>query len=115
MEKNSKKNEEDIGRWLCDITPFSGNISFSDMGFGDLYIIRSKVFPPEHIEIENGTITYKCIEKYGVYRIDNVFSETYTKIIDCKYDKIIPMPLIEDANVYYIGIIGSGKNKKCDL
>lgn len=100
---------------LCDITLFNGNISSSDMGFSGLYIIKSKVFPPEHIEIENGTITYKCIEKYGVYRKDKIFGETYTKIIDCKYDKIIPMPLIEDTNIYYIGIISSGKSKKCDF
>lgn len=90
------------------------DFAFIEMGFGDRYIFVSKGTPSK-ICNHNGDKKHKCKNiKYrlGVCKRD-LLKQTYTILVDCYYDKIIPMPIKADKNAYYVGIVGP--NKKCDF
>lgn len=77
-----------------------------------LAIVKAKTYAPDTIcfNDNNGDgVTHKC----GVYQTCG--DDSYNKVLDCKYDYIKPLPLMDDDNVYYLGIMGRGTEKKCDL
>ena len=103
---NSKTNED-----------FSvPDISFRKMsGFEDLYVVKTKVSSSDIIDFGDGKGTQYIADKCGVYYKTGWREEKYEKIIDCKYDYIKSLPLNDDPNIYYAGVIGIDNDNKFDL
>lgn len=95
------------------------DISFKRMDVADYthyyYIVRTRVVSSDLIDFEKGTRKDYCKEKCGVYYKNHYDKEEYEKIIDCKYDSIVSWALDKDENIYYVGFIGKGADKKYDL
>ncbi len=92
------------------------DISFRRMsGFNDLYVVKAKVPSTDIINFSQHTCAQYIVEKCGVYRGFGWRGDTYERIIECKYDHIVSLPLSNDENVYYVGIIGKDDDYKYDL
>ena len=92
------------------------DISFRHMlGYEDLFVVKTKVPSSDVIDFTKGTKEHYMIEKCGVYHMENWHEEKYKKIIDCKYDYIKSLPIEDDENVYYVGVIGKDEDNTCDL
>lgn len=81
----------------------------------ELYVVKTRVSSTDTIDFENGTNKNYSAEKCGIYRRNKKGKEEYTKVIDCKYDYIVPLSLNKDENIYYAGINGKGQYGKFDL
>lgn len=105
---NSKTNED-----------FSvPDISFrmlENSNYTELYVVKTRVASPDTIDFGTGTNREPFAEKCGVYLKARYDQEEYTKVIDCKYDYIVGLPLNGDENIYYAGIDGKGYFGKFDL
>lgn len=105
---NSKTNED-----------FSvPDISFRLLGNSDyteLYVVKTRVASTDTIDFGTGTNREPFAEKCGVYLKARYDEEEYKKVIDCKYDYIVGLPLNGDDNIYYAGIDGKEDIGKFDL
>ncbi|MBR5657591.1 MAG: hypothetical protein IKW98_13065 [Prevotella sp.] len=102
MEPNISKYDEEINENIS--IPIT---SYTYLGGGDLYILSTGC-SSDVISSMNRKIRYGVCQK-------GIFDDNYIKVIDCNYDKIIPMPVKEDNNVYFVGIIGTETIGKCDF
>ena len=91
------------------------DITFTYMGFDNLYIGKPRVCPLSVINLENTNENSIRKNKCGIFQRKGIFEYKYTIVVDCKYDNIELMPLKEDDNVYFVGILGNGKNHKFDF
>ena len=94
------------------------DISFRDMtAYEDhnLVIVKTRVPSADFIDFTEGSKSRYFVEKCGIYRCVNWRDGKYEKVIECKYDYIKPLPLENDYNVYYAGVIGRGNDNKFDL
>lgn len=82
---------------------------------GELYVVKTRITSSDTIDLRTNTKKDFWSDKCGVYLKSHYGKEEYEKIIDCKYDQIVALPLNNDENVYYIGINGEGKNGVFDL
>ena len=81
----------------------------------ELYVVKTRVSSSDTIDLRTDTKKNFWAEKCGVYMKSHSNKEEYVKIVDCKYDYIIALPLNNDENVYYAGINGKGKYGVFDL
>lgn len=109
LTRHNDKTDEDFS--VPDIT-------FRDMaGFEEhnLVVVKTRVVSSEYIDLTENTPSQLFREKCGVYSCINWSKGKYKKIIDCKYDYIISLPIKDDYNVYYAGVIGLGDDNKFDF
>jgi hypothetical protein len=78
----------------------------------NLTIFRTRMYSPDIINF--GYNPHSIVTKCGIYR-GSFSSDYYEKIIDCKYDYIKSLPLKNDDNVYYLGVVGREMDNKYDL
>lgn len=81
----------------------------------ELYVVKTRVASSDTIDLRTDTKKVFWADKCGVYLKSHYDKEEYVKIIDCKYDYIVALPLNNDENVYYAGINEEGKYGVFDL
>lgn len=94
------------------------DITFRDMvGFDDehLVIVKTRVSASDYIDLTKSTKSQLFKEKCGVYSCVDWRKGIYKKIIECKYDYIKSLPVKDDHNIYYAGVIGLGEDNVFDL
>lgn len=109
LTRHNDKTDEDFS--VPDIT-------FRDMaGFEEhnLVVVKTRVASSEYIDLTENTPSQLFREKCGVYSCIDWSKGKYKKIIDCKYDYIKSLPIKDDYNVYYAGVIGLGDDNKFDF
>lgn len=82
---------------------------------GELYVVKTRIASSDTIDLRTDTKNDFWADKCGVYMKSHHGKEEYEKIIDCKYDHIIALPLNNDANVYYAGFNGKDEYGVFDL
>ncbi|MCR4614406.1 MAG: hypothetical protein K5778_10490 [Bacteroidaceae bacterium] len=78
-----------------------------------LVIVTARVPSSDYIDLTESTKSQVFKKKCGVYYC--VDKGIYKKIIECKYDYIKSLPIKDDYNVYYAGVIGLGEDNKYDF
>ena len=109
LTRHNNKTDEDFS--VPDIT-------FRDMtGFDNqnLVIVRVRVPSSDLIDLTKSTKTQLISEKCGVYYCVDWRKGIYKKIVECKYDYIKSLPLEDDLNIYYAGVVGLDDDNKFDL
>lgn len=94
------------------------DITFRDMvGFDDeqLVIVKTRVPASDYINLSESNKSQLFKEKCGVYYCVDWRKGIYKKIIECKYDYIKSLPIEEDHNIYYAGVVGLGDDNVFDL
>ena len=109
LTRHNNKTDEDFS--VPDIT-------FRDMtGFDNqnLVIVRVRVPSSDLIDLTKSTKTQLISEKCGVYYCVDWRKGIYKKIVECKYDYIKSLPLEDDLNIYYAGVVDLDDDNKFDL
>lgn len=94
------------------------DISFRYMvGFDNehLFIVKTRVPASDYINLTESSKSQLFKEKCGVYYCVDWRKGIYKKIIECKYDYIKSLPIEDDNNIYYAGVVGVGDDNKFDL
>ena len=92
------------------------DISFRRMaGYEDLFVVKTKVPSSDIIDFSQGSNVQYIVDKCGVYRRFGWKDEKFEKIIDLKYSHIVTLPLTNDENIYYAGIVKQGEDYTYDL
>ena len=132
---NVAPNEGDVffnlrtNSFLVPIISISSLVDSYSNGSYSYSIVEANVVGIDSISREAVNDFQLLVKKYGVFRrgpltVEKFFKnddeeddeeDGWEKFIDFKYDNIISFGLNADNNVYYVGVIGSDENNKCDF
>jgi len=105
---NDKSNEEFS---IPDIT-FRDMVEYDNQ---NLVIVKTRVPASDFIDLTESTSSQLFRERCGVYSCTDWHKGKYKKIVECKYDYIKSLPVKDDYNVYYAGVVGLGDDNKFDF
>lgn len=109
LTRHNDKTDEDFS--ISDIT-FRDMIGFEEH---NLVIVKTRVASSDHIDLTERTSPQLFRERCGVYTCTDWHKGKYKKIVECKYDYIKSLPIKDDYNVYYAGVVGLGDDNKFDF
>lgn len=108
--QHNDKTDEDFS-----VPDVSFRLLESSNGLEKLYVVKTRVSLSDGIDLSTESKKNFWTDKCGVYLKPHSGKDEYVKIIDCKYDSIVALPLNNDGNVYYVGINGNDKYGSFDL